>query len=159
MPLELIGVIAEVVSAAAVVISLAYLALQIRSSAIIDKARTRTELTGVSQNILYHAAGHAELMLRAYSGEALTPGERFQLTLINRAVFRGFENYVYQRRYGLFDESEWGGIYRGMQRTLARPYVQEDWRAVRDQYSDALRETLDPLVADVTDQARATKLV
>ena len=81
------------------------------------------------------------------------------LTLFNRAVFRGFENYVYQRRVGLVDESEWNGIYTGMRNALRKGYAQEDWRAVREQYSGALQDTLDPLVPDVQDKAQATKLV
>ena len=159
MTLEAVGIIAEVIGAAAVVVSLLYLATQIKHASIIDKANTRTELTSVSQNILFNGTVHAEIMVKATAGESLTDAERMTLTLFNRAVFRGFENYVYQRRVGLFDESEWNGIHTGIKNTLAKTYAQEDWRAVREQYSDLLRETLDPMVPDVDDKAQATRLV
>jgi hypothetical protein len=149
MTFEEAGIIAEVVSAIAVVVSLLYLAVQIRHSSLINEATTRTHLTELSQNILYNGTDHAEIFAKANAGESLTDAERIKITFFYRAAFRGFENYVYQRNLGLFDEREWKGISTAIGETMLKSYVQEEWRAVRQHYSEALQAMLDPLVREL----------
>lgn len=151
--------IADLVTAIAVVISLLYLALQLRHSSQINKATIRSELSKSVQDVLLGSPQFSEQILKALTGDKLTSRERFDVTMFNRTTFRIFENSVYQKKLALFDKSEWEGMMNSMKAHLAQPHVQEDWRAVRDQYSGALQALLDPLVPDVMDTSKTPQFV
>ena len=77
-----------------------------------------------------------------------------EVSYLNRQALRGYENYVYQRKLGLFDDTEWEGVYATIEDHFSVAETQEDWRAYRHQYSAALRKHLDPLVPDLEDPSK-----
>jgi hypothetical protein len=153
------GAIAESVGAIAVVISLLYLALQLRRNSQISKATIRSEISQSAQNILISSAGHSDAIVKILTGEKLSPKERFELTMFNRASFRAYENFFYQKKLGLFDDSEWDGYMAAVSANLSQPFTQEDWRAVREQYSKGLQQIIDPMVPDVNDKSQTPTYV
>lgn len=140
------GVFAEIVGAAAVVVSLGYLAIQIRHSATINRATIRTQLTERSAKAIEFYAERSEIVRKVSESEPLTDTERIELSAVHRIFFRGFENYCYQRNSGLFEDSEWDGMLETIRASMTNEYAHEDWRAYRLQYSPPLRAIIDPLV-------------
>jgi hypothetical protein len=70
-----------------------------------------------------------------------------RVAALARATLRGYENYVYQRDQGLFEESEWRGILENMRRGMSFAMFREEWKLTRDEYSDRLRPIMDSLAA------------
>jgi len=156
---DAIGTVAEVLGAAGVIATLVYLSIQIRNAADVDRANIRANLTEGSQKALALGVEYPEIFIKAASGETLTVEQRFRLFMVHRIVFRGYENYAYQYSLGLFDESEWRGVINAIEGVLSEPYAQEDWRAVRHQYSEAAQKLLDPLVPDLTDKSKVPEQI
>ena len=73
---EAISAIGEIVGAAAVVLSLLYLSIQVRQSTRVARASTRHEITQsamVGGRLLAESDGISELILRRVNGDELTP--------------------------------------------------------------------------------------
>jgi hypothetical protein len=132
-----------------------YLSIQIRNSANVDRAHIRANLTEGSQELVRLTIEHSDLIIKANTNSVLTPEERFQLLQIHRFAFRSYENYTYQFRLGLFDESEWRGLLNAITAAFSNAYVQEDWRAIRTQFSEATQAIIDPLIPVMIDEAKA----
>jgi hypothetical protein len=143
-----IGAIGEVLGALAVLASLIYLARQIRQNTRMMKSTVRQQLAAVSQQTVFKFAEHADILAKVASGDVLTPVEDIRARLVATATFRGWETYAYQHKQGLLDPSEWRGFRESMRAVLAFPIAHETWLSRRHEFSDILRETVDPLVAD-----------
>ncbi len=150
-----IGAIAEMLGAAGVIATLVYLSIQIRNAADVDRANIRAKLTEGSQKVITLTVEHSEIFIKAGSGETLSTEERFRLLQLHRFLFRSYENYAYQYGLGLFEESEWRGVINAIEAVFSEPYAQEDWRAVRRQFSEAAQKILDPLVPDDINRTKA----
>jgi hypothetical protein len=144
-----IGAVGEAFGAIAVLVSLIYLATQIRQNTRMMKSTVRQQITSDSQELLFKLAEHADVAAKAAVGEDLTPAESFQARVVLRAMFRGWENYAYQHQHGLLDPSEWRGIRETMRRLmLTSQLARDEWLSTRDEYSDALQTTLDAFASD-----------
>ncbi|MGR8949485.1 MAG: hypothetical protein ACU84Q_15675 [Gammaproteobacteria bacterium] len=99
---DALGAFAELIAAIGVIVTLGYLAIQIRNSAMVDRANIRANLTQGSMNVISHAKQDAEIFIKTNNGETLTDVERMRLTMFHRMAFRNYENYAYQHKLGLF---------------------------------------------------------
>ncbi len=48
--------------------------------------------------------------MRVRAEDEASGADKFAVRMMHQSAFRGFENYVYQHKLGLLDESEWIGI-------------------------------------------------
>ncbi len=93
----------------AVFAGLVLLILELQQTRELTRAQIRHELFGGIFDLLMYTADNpqlADLMVRADSGEELTPAEHFQYASRIRAMYRYFENVHYQYRAGLYETSE-----------------------------------------------------
>lgn len=118
---EAIGAIGEVVGAIAVVITLGYLAVQIRQSnqtnaSVIRQSfydyTTRQMLQGVESAEFNALLGRAMM-----TDKDLTTGERVQLLRFFQAVFVGYQGAYFQHRHKALNDDDWK-----MCRTLLRSF-------------------------------------
>ena len=144
---EAIGAVGEVLGAIGVIVTLGYLAVQIRQNTQMMKSTVRQQVTTTAQNGIFKMMDNAEALAKLQAREALTPGEEVRMRLLLRAGFRGFEDFAYQHRHGLLDESEWNARLVGMRITMDMPGAREVWLATRDEYSENLQTILDPLAS------------
>ena len=121
MDWDALGAIGELVGAAGVIATLAYLSIQIRNSANVDRAHIRANLTAASHELIRLGVENAEILVKASDGSSLDAEERFKLLQINRFAFRSYENYAYQHTLGLFEESEWRGIVKTIETVMSSP--------------------------------------
>ena len=145
---EALGAIGEIVGAVAVVVTLGYLAVQIRQNTLMMKATIRQDLCAAAQEGIHKWAENSEVMVKKLGDGDLDPAESFRASQMVRAMFRGYENYVYQLGLGLFEASEWEGIRETFRATLSSASVQRQWRRTRSEYSQALQDVVDRLLAE-----------
>jgi hypothetical protein len=143
-----IGAVGEALGAIAVLVSLIYLARQIRQNTRMMKSTVRQQLAAASQESVLRVAEHADVLAKALAGDDLTPAENIRVRLVIRATFRGYENYAYQHHQGLLDPSEWRAVRENMRSFFAFRLTRDEWLSTRDEYSDLLQKTLDTLVTD-----------
>ena len=137
---EAIGASGEVLGAAAVLITLIYLAIQVKQNVKLTKASIRESRTAASQRVLLAIKEEAELITKT---KPLTPAEELRVVLAYSTMFRDWEAYLYQYQQGLLDESEWLAIASAIENSLQRDLVRKVWRQRRHIYSESLRREVD----------------
>ncbi len=117
MNLAAIGAVSEVIAAVAVVISLVYLATQIRQATKIARATTRNAIAeraqSLSQDIIDNA-DMAEIFVKHLNGEELNAVETLRIQGRCYRDMRHWENIYYQVREGLLTDEEWLGFRRNL---------------------------------------------
>lgn len=128
---DAIGAIGEIIGAVAVVVSIIYLAAQIRQNTKTVAANTFQSVSGVasSQSLRLAESPHiARLLVKIIiGGEELTPEENMEAQLVFRAIFRNYENYYYQYTRGNFEEEVWEGYRKTMSEQLAMKFGRLWW--------------------------------
>ena len=137
---EAISAIGQIVGALAVVISLIYLANQVRSSAreTRDAAMRATMdfLNRFAQQIAEHA-DLAELRNRGFDDfESLEATDRARFTSYMHAMFRTIENVYYRHLDGHLDPRVWRGFEVVIRDLNALPGVQAWWRSQGSRWFD-----------------------
>lgn len=147
MDWEAIGAIGEVVGAAAVVVTLGYLALQFRQNARMMKATMRQEFAKLSIDVVFRAANHPTVSAKIHSQKIdwETPEEEMTAHWIMTAAFRAWENAAWMHDEGLIPTSEWLGLVADMKYRASFPYCIQQWQQTREWYSELLRKTADPI--------------
>lgn len=138
--LEALGNLGDFLGSVGVLISLVYLAVQIRKSTETERAATYRAIVADFGHMNEALAGNPELT-RLYVQAledfgALTPTERAQASQVFYMNFRYFENMYYQSRKGYLEDEVWIGWKRLMLTYFARPGFQLWWRARRDVFSE-----------------------
>jgi hypothetical protein len=113
MNLNEIALLAEIVASIAIVVSLIYVAIQVRQNTRATRSATYQSMVSNSLGILatmYSEGGNAELYLRAKDGDQdLSPAERVRMHFLLLAVFRHFDNLHYQHACGTIELEQWQG--------------------------------------------------
>ncbi len=122
---SLASAIGQVGSAVAVVISLIYVAHQLRHSTRAVQAQTFVSVMANSLTFttsVYTHADVADLIAKAATDSAaLTPAESIRWRLLMRTLFHQFENLYYETESGALDSSIWPGYEQIMTAWLRYP--------------------------------------
>ena len=115
--METLGNLGDFIGGIAVVVTLVYVALQIRQNTRATRAATFLGLTNAWQDVLLYSASREMADLRVRSGtdpSAVDEPEYIRLFLIARVFFRRFENDFFQYRSGTFDAGGWAGYRQSL---------------------------------------------
>ncbi len=160
MTLQDLGSVGEFVAAIATLITLIYLAVQIRRNtksvrsstyqAVLDSSRSDTEL------LLAHP--HLERIYRLGRRDptALTSEERPTFRMLLGQLLLNYEIMFLQRQQGLIDEEFWRGRQEGLRALFSQPGVRHWWAGasplLRRYYTGEFTELLDGLLDEATPQ-------
>jgi hypothetical protein len=141
MSFDAIGNVAELISSIAVLISLIYLAVQIKKST--ETARTSTYHSIVSafgdmNQTMASVPDLSFLYVRALEEfESLDESEKARISQLFYSTFRYFENMFYQHEKGYLEDDVWVGWERLMVTYFRRSGFQIWWSMRRDVFSKA----------------------
>lgn len=162
--IQLLGSVGEFLGSVGVLISLVYLAVQI-------KKNTETERTSTYQSIVRDFGDMNQMMaslpdltylyvqaLESFGG--MEPAEKARISQVFYMTFRYFENMYYQHRKGYLEEEVWLGWKRLMLTYFARDGFQTWWHIRRDVFSEPFAKFLEMETIDrpVASYAEVTKL-
>jgi hypothetical protein len=154
---EAAGAIGEIVGAAGVIATLAYLAVQTRQNTKAVNASTFQANTEIWQGWYLALAGAdaPEAFGRGMAGSPTIDGPSFQkFWMVCRSLFLNFENQFYQYRHGVLDHDAFKGYERALcSMVLAWPGVRAWWPLNRDGYSRAYAEYVDALIESTRETA------
>jgi hypothetical protein len=123
-----VGAIAELLGAAAVVVSLLYLAAQVRASTGQARRDAGRDLAARVSDISLTVAANPELGALLVRGGAdpdrLEPGDQARFRGLMNSLFRGLEQQFLLRREGALDDESWAAIERLIKDWIALPGVQ-----------------------------------
>ena len=152
--------ISEIIAAGAVVISVVYLAIQIRQATKTARATTRNSIAesaqALSQDVIDNA-DMAEIFVKHLNGEELNAVEMLRMQGRCYRDMRHWENIYYQVREGLLTNDEWSGFRRNLSALFDIEAYREYWISEADLYSDAFREQIDTILKETSGNAEGVK--
>ena len=151
---EAIGAISEIVGAIAVVVTLAYLAIQVRDSTRIAKSAARQAIAEMSIHMGMDLVADKELtavVLKDFKEEDVDEADRVRLFARNYIALRHYENIYYQFQSGMLENDEWAGFRRNLKAMLKWRSTREFWKNEHAYYSDAFRAEVKTIEAEIAD--------
>lgn len=140
MTLSDLGNIGEFVSGLAVVVSLLYLAIQIRQNTRSLRASAHHSITAhiaeLNRTIVEQGEVAAILEVGLKDPVALSPQDRRRFNAYNSARFRHYDNLYYQYRVGTLEPSQWHGFDSLLRTHLRQPGIVRWWDEASAFYSD-----------------------
>jgi hypothetical protein len=138
--LDQFGSIGEIIGALGVIISLAYLAMQIRTNTEAERTSTYQSIVsdfGAMNNTMASTPELSHLFVEAVENyHQLSSDEKARISQLFFQCFRYFENMFYQQKKGYLDEEVWIGWKRLMLTYYSRPGFQTWWEHRRDVFSE-----------------------
>ncbi len=141
---EALGAIGEIVGAAGVVVTLGYLAIQIRQNTRSVRAAAFQEAIRDAAQSTDQLGRDPELSRIWFAGqrdfEALTGEERQRFAVYSTSVFRRYENIIYQAHHSALDPESWEGIRQQLRYALSQPGTVAWWKRGQNLFNRQLRE-------------------
>ena len=140
------GAIGEILGAGAVVISLFYLASQIRTQNKESRLAAQHQiLTAFREaSLIMSNPELADIFLRGNKEIAsLSDVEMFRMICVLNPVIRVFEEAFDQYIQGRLDKQKWDGMVRQYSSYLSAPCFQQVWKVRREHYQEDFRSFVD----------------
>ena len=141
MTLDQLANIGEIIGSIAVIISIIYLAIQIRTNTEAERTSTYQAVVsdfGALNNTMASTPELSHLYVQATENyHQLSADEKARISQIFFQCFHYFENMFYQNQKGYLDEEVWIGWKRLMLTYYSRPGFQTWWEHRRDVYSES----------------------
>lgn len=149
MTLEQTFFLSQTIAAAAVVISIIYLARQVIQAERVQRAimqQGRADRTSQASLTMAHP-DMARIWQKGLSAEPdLTQEEFVQWSLACRAAFLSGEDSVLQHKMGMLDEAAFNSYQAGARAFLAFPGFRAMWHVSRAQYGPDFQQFVDTLL-------------
>jgi len=142
---DALGALSELVGAAGVIITLAYLAIQLRENNKMMRATAKQDMADQTKNMTFFLFDHPGFMSHVLEEADLTAEEQIQMMLYARGLFRVWESYCYSREIGLFDDLEWHAFTNTIVRMMKFRAYRDMYEDMRNEFSPRLHAVLDPL--------------
>jgi hypothetical protein len=156
---EAISAIAEILGAAGVIATLAYLAVQIRQNTKMARAATRQELAGQMQLLasdLVTVEGIARIFQNHIEGKELTPTELVRLQARAYRDLRFWDNALFQYSQGLLTDDEWRGFRENLKALLKLEAYSDYWSRESTLYSSAFQNEVASILDEPLEAQRGT---
>lgn len=139
-----LGAIAQLLSAVAVVVSLLYVAAQVKASTRQARRDAARDLAARVSAASLAVAADPELGRLLVQGGAdpdvLSRGDQARFRGLMNSLFRGFEQQYQLRREGALDDESWGAVDRMIRDWMGLPGVQVYFRDRGDWYTTSFLE-------------------
>ncbi len=144
MTLEDLGNLGEFLAALGVLVTLIYLAIQIRQNTHATRASTALEATRDQSAAMYQLNSDAELNRIFYQGcrdfESLSREEQRRFATYMTSTLRSLENILYQTEHGTLDREAWVGIREQIKYVFSQPGTIVWWKRAQNLFNPQLRQ-------------------
>lgn len=145
MKLETINSIAQIVAAIGVIVSLFYLAMQIRQN---TRSMRAVVVDALTRGIVDILSAQTPEVMRSFAKavedlDSTNEQERLHALPQFFALFKLFENAWFQRRQGTLNAEQWEGWDAYIRIYFHRPGVQTWWRMRRAAFASGFRNYLE----------------
>ena len=145
MTLEQLGNVGEFVAAIATLITLVYLAIQIRQNSRTIRVAAYTSDHERANSVMTEMAQVPETFAKGLSDiRALTPEEAFQFTMLVGALFNHFQTSYFQHREGLLPEDVWQRVRAVATWWMSQRGIQSAMKILDAGYDPAFIQAVSP---------------
>ncbi len=145
---EALGAIGELIAAAGVIVTLAYLAIQVRANTVAQSAQSRHSLSEFVLQVSLFRAEHADRIAKLDSGEPLTPGDLEFRYWLHAQLMLHAETYFHHVELGLMPASHWNGYQHYFREYVTTNGFEEAWASIGPGFSENFRGWVDGLLAE-----------
>ena len=139
--------LAQIIAAVGVVVSLIYLAVQIRGNTRVASAQARHSISEFVLRISIFRAEHADRFAKLESGAELTDGDRqFQYWSHVQFLLHA-ETYFHHHDLGLMPDAHWSPYERYLVRYMQSPGFREVWDDIGPGFSEGFARWINRLLA------------
>ena len=146
---DAISAVANLVGAIGVIITLAYLAIQVRGNTRVTSAQSRHALSDFVLRIAIFRAENADRLARLESQENLTKGDRLFQYWSHAQLLLHAETYFHHHELGLMPDTHWRGYVRHMKGYMQSPGFKEVWDDIGSGFSEDFAHWLDRQLASL----------
>lgn len=130
---EAMGAIGETLGAVGVIITLIYLATQLRQNTKTMRSSTYQTYSALAMNISDYVAEHAELLAKLARGEELSDAEQIQHQMYSMKLFYQMETTYLHHQEGTIDPEIFESRMRGFRKAWEiSPLMHDDWNLFRE---------------------------
>ena len=144
MSLNDLANIAQIIAATGVVISLVYLAVQIRGNTKVANAQARHAISEFVLRISIFQAEHADRFAKIDGGSELTEGDR-RFQYWSHVQFLLHAETYFHHQLGLMPDEHWRGYAKFMVRYIQSPGFKQTWDDIGPAFSEDFARWLDGL--------------
>jgi len=145
--------LSQIVAAMAVIISLIYLAVQVRQGIKVNSANARHNISQFVLDISIHRAEHADRWAKVISSRNLTEGD-IQFRWYNHMmIFLHAETYFHHYELKLMPKKHWNGYKLYVKGYLETPGVLEFWEDVGPAFSLEFSKWIDSLLKEINNKS------
>ena len=148
--------LSQIIAAVGVVISIAYLAVQIRGNTKVVSAQARYGLSEFALRFSIFRAEHADRFAKLESRVELTDGDRVFQYWSHVQLMLHAETYFHHHQLGLMPEGHWHGYARFMTKYIQSAGFREVWDDIGPGFSEDFAGWLDGLLANVPQKLSKT---
>ena len=147
-------IIVELTSVVAIILSLVFLALEVKQSNQLAKAEIRQALN-VTDMEVYKVQMEEDIIAKALykinKNLPIDDYEEYQLNEFQKFNFRDFDNSFYQYRIGLFDENVWFAYRRIIKSLLTENYIMLMWGNSNQSFSIEFQDEVNNILKEIKD--------
>lgn len=151
MSLELLGVIAEIIGAIAIIVTLVYLSIQVKDSARASRSAAVTDATTAMQAFYQELGSNpatSKLFLDGLTKpETMTQETQFQYLMMMHSCFLGFQRSFFLAREGTLDVALRDSIGTAMHAVNQLPGMHLYWRQRKAYFQPEFVEWVEDLLA------------
>ena len=140
--------LSQIIAAVGVVISIVYLAVQIRGNTKVVSAQARHDLSEFALRFSIFRAEHADRFAKLESGVELTDGDRVFQYWSHVQLLLHAETYFHHHQLGLMPDGHWRGYARFMTRYVQSPGFRETWEDIGPGFSEDFARWLNGKVSE-----------
>ena len=140
----------QIVGAIGVMVTVVYLAIQIRGSNKVASAQARHALSEFVLRISIFRAEHADRFAKLESGAELTDGDRQFQYWSHVQLLLHAETYFHHHELGLMPDAHWRGYARYMTRYIQSSGFREVWDDIGPSFSEDFVRWVDGLLASLS---------
>ncbi len=148
MSLEQFVLVGELIAAIAVVVSLVYLAHQVRHGTSVNSAHARHAISQFALDFSMFKAEHADRLTRVTTESDLGAGDLTFRWWNHMMIFLHAETYFHHYELGLMPKNHWSSYVRYVQGYVSTPGVGDFWVDVGPAFSLDFSKWVDGLLRD-----------
>ena len=155
MNMEMIKMVLEITGTIAIIITLIYLAIQIRDNTRIAAANARQS---ISESLIAHSitffSDHKfrKTFNKHLDGEELNPEQMLYLETYAYFFFRNFENIHYQFRRNFVSKEDWTAYRKNLKALCQTPAIQNFWNRESENFNQSFYKEVTNVFAELANE-------
>ena len=146
------GAVGEIVGAIAVVVTLLYLATQIRENTRSSRSATRQSIVEsvIATNMIWtQSESFCQVFQDHIDGKEIAPHQYLRLSGYCYVCLRNWENVHFQYRSDMLSDEEWHGFRQNLKALLQLKVFEDFWTREREVFSQAFRREVEGLLDEI----------